>query len=222
MNIEDLKAMLPAVPGDMVGVASLARYRERYPEAGFRLSSSLPWAIVFGIPVMRPVVETLEGRPSALYYSHYRQLNHWLDKQALELSMALAGLGHSALPMPASQTLDSQDLVAHLSHRHLGYLAGLGWHGRNNLLVHPRVGSAWRLVTVLTDAPLVEGEPMADMCGSCRACIDQCPASAIGESVESFSLEACHKKLSEFRGIPRLGQRICGVCIKACRGGRTI
>lgn len=222
MTLEQLRELLDAVPADLVGMARVADYRERFPDAGFRLSSTLPSAVVFGLPVMGPVLETLEGRPNALYYSHYRQLNHALDKLALELALKLDSLGYQALPIPASQTLDVQDRIAHLSHRHFGYLAGLGWHGRNNLLVHPRLGSRWRLVSVLTDLVLEQtATPMQSGCGQCQVCRSLCPAGAIHDTAEQFDLEACHKKLSEFRGIPRLGQRICGLCAKACPGHRT-
>lgn len=218
MTLEQIRAFLKPLPDDLVGACRVDDYRTTYPDAGWRLQSDLPIAVVFGFPVMRPVLSTLQDRPNALYYSHYRQLNHALDKAALELAFFLDAAGFQALPLPASQTLDAHDRIAHASHRHFGYLAGLGWHGRNNLLVHPRLGAAWRLVTVLTDAPLECGMPMPSRCGSCRACQTACPAGAIAEDVTGFDLEACHKKLSEFRNIPRLGQRICGVCVKVCPG----
>ncbi len=201
----------------------MADYRQTFPEAGWRLNCDLPMAVVFGLPVMGPVLQTLQDRPNALYYSHYRQLNHALDKLALELALELDRAGFQALPVPASQTLDAQDRIAHMSHRHLGFQAGLGWHGRNNLLVHPRLGARWRLVAVLTDAPIQPGVPMESRCGQCNACGVLCPAQAIHDDVDHFDLEACHKKLSEFRNIPRLGQRICGICVKACLGqGRSV
>lgn len=221
MTLEQIRAFLHPLPADLVGTCRLDDYHRRFPEAGWRLESELPVAVVFGFPVMRPVLDTLHDGPNALYYSHYRQLNHALDKAALELAFFLDSAGYRALPLPASQTLDAHDRIAHASHRHLGYLAGLGWHGRNNLLIHPRLGAALRLVSVLTDAPLQPGTPVPSRCGACRACQTACPAGAIADEVTCFDLEACHRKLSEFRGIPRLGQRICGVCVSVCPGNHS-
>ena len=51
--------------------------------------------------------------------------------------------------------VDWQGQRGHISHKHIAVAAGLGWIGRNNLLVHPRHGGRLRLNTVLTDMELV-------------------------------------------------------------------
>jgi epoxyqueuosine reductase QueG len=99
----------------------------------------------------------------------------------------------------------------------IGQLAGLGWIGRNNLLVNPELGSRHRLVTILTDMPLVPGRPLDRDCGDCFACLQTCPAQAIKENEEDFDHWACFDKLKEFRR-QVVGQHICGVCVKACKG----
>jgi len=63
----------------------------------------------------------------------------------------LEAKGKKALPIPASQIIDWEKKLGHLSHRQVGVHLGLGFYGRNNLLVHPEYGSQLRLVTVLTD-----------------------------------------------------------------------
>jgi len=59
--------------------------------------------------------------------------------------------------------------------------AGLGWIGRSGLLVQPGLGTWFVLGGIAIDVPLDPGSPCPDGCGECRACIDACPASAIGE-----------------------------------------
>jgi len=204
------------------GVADVELYRSSFPDLPWHFPQVLPRAIVVAAPMLAGVLDSLEGEPSLAYFHHYRQLNNLLDRVAYEISMLLERKGFAALPIAASQTLDAEDLTAHVSHRHLGFCAGMGWRGKNNLLVNPRFGCRFRLVSILTDAPLDPGRPPVGRdCGTCTLCRDACPAGAIGETVADFRLDRCHAKLSEFRKIPRLGQRICGLCQKACpRGGR--
>lgn len=63
--------------------------------------------------------------------------------------------------------------------RAVAHRAGLGWYGRNANILVPGHGSWVVLGTVVTDADLAPGAPVADGCGSCRRCLDGCPTRAI-------------------------------------------
>ena len=191
-------------------------------EEGFllapRLRGRFPRAVVLGKKLVDGVLEEIEDRPTHLYFHHYRQVNAFLDRGALLAAAKIEAMGFEALPIAASQIIDWKNQRAHVSHKALGRLAGLGWVGRNNLLVNPELGSRHRLVSVLTDMPLAADGPAGGSCGECRACVAVCPAGAISERPEDFDHRRCYEKLDEFRRSHIVSQHICGVCVKACRG----
>lgn len=203
---------------DLLGVADLSQAVEAMAGLPQNVCFSLPWAIVIAVRVSRAVLSTLEDGPNLLYFHHYRQLNAHLDHGAAVISAEIERQGYSALPVPASQIVDWKKMSGQVSHKPLARLAGLGWRGRNNLLVTPVLGSQVRLATILTDFPLAPDYPVEADCGSCRRCVAVCPARAIGETPAAFNLTACHDKLSEFRKTRNIPQHICGVCVKVCHG----
>lgn len=81
--------------------------------------------------------------------------------------------------LPDAQVRSVVD-TAPLLERSYAVLAGLGWIGKNTLLVHPVHGSWVFLAAILTTAELQPDAPFgADRCGSCTACLGACPTGAL-------------------------------------------
>ena len=79
---------------------------------------------------------------------------------------------------PAAQTRGVVD-TAPLLEREFAQLAGLGWIGKNTLLLSKHAGSYFFLAALLSDQPLHYDESFAaDHCGTCTACLDACPTDA--------------------------------------------
>ncbi len=178
----------------------------------------LPSAISVALHLSPAVLGTLEDHPNQLYEHHYRQVNFALDRLALDIATLIQNLGAQALPVAASQLVDWQNQRGHLSHKRIAVGAGLGWLGRNNLLVTPQHGAQVRLVTLLTDLELEPDRPLERGCGTCRACIPACPAKAIDEAPAEFRHHDCFAMLKEFQSKRYVGQYICGLCVRACSG----
>ena len=66
--------------------------------------------------------------------------------------------------------------------------AGLGWQGKNTLLINTKNGSYFFLAEIICDLALEYDHPIKDHCGTCTKCIDACPTDAI--SPEGYLLDS--------------------------------
>jgi len=202
---------------DLFGVADIKDIKKEF-QISEPLVNGLDKAVCLGARLSASVLSEISNAPTRLYFHHYRTVNAYLDQTALKVCNFIQRKSFKALPIPASIILDWENQTAHLSHKKLGVLAGLGWIGRNNLLVNEKIGSQFRLATILTDMPLKLDKPIKKDCGICHSCVKMCPAQAIKESPSDFDHIKCFEKLKEFQKQKLVDQYICGVCVNVCRG----
>ncbi len=110
--------------------------------------------------------------------------------------------------------------------RSFAYSSGIGFIGKNNMLIIPGHGSFFYLAEIFTtapiDIPLID--PCVDLCGSCTACIDACPTGAL-KGARDFDASLCLSYLtieSEELINPSMGKLMnrcflgCDICQEAC------
>ena len=199
------------------GVAPVDDLRQHYDALPLDQTEGLVYGISIGARISSAILRGCILGPTRHYLYNYRMTNWLLDQTATKLTVAIQNAGYNAMPIPASHLVDWEKQTAHLSHKMIALRAGIGWIGRNNLLVHPQYGSTIRLATILTDMPLETDKPLEKDCGTCRKCIEVCPVSAIKDSYKDWNKEACLAKLKYFAREHNVGQYICGLCVKACQ-----
>lgn len=110
-----------------------------------------------------------------------------------------------------------------VSERFFAARAGLGWLGRNGLLVRPRGGSYCFLSSILTTLELPTDSPMPPHCGKCRRCEEACPTGALAggrcdarRCLSYWTIEAKQAAPPEVRRAQ--GERMygCDACQEAC------
>ncbi len=170
-----------------------------------------------------PEVETTKvlGQPSRAYVSRYatgrdyhKLMRKRLQRLAKTIEAEVGDFGYRAF-------VDSAPVME----RGLARKAGIGWFGKNAMLLNPRAGSMFFLGELYTDLPLPVDEPFEqEHCGSCSACRTACPTGAIVED-KVVDARACisYLTIELFGAIPEryreaMGNRVfgCDDCQLVC------
>ena len=216
-----VKEIAYSLGADLVGVAKAETFAEA--PKGHRPEELLRGARSVIVMAIHLLDASLESAPNREYSVTYNVVNWELDRIAFRVARFLQGKGYRALQVPASPPYDVSRNMGDLSHRHAGYLAGLGVFGKNSLLLSTKFGPRIRLVSVITDAPLKADKPLdLDLCKECNKCIRACPAGALkGERiVDKLRCDAHHVEVGKQLQLEDWEQ-ICGVCIRVCPVGKT-
>ncbi len=166
--------------------------------------------------------------PTLEYQNEYQRANRVLTELADKGADWLEQKGYRAVPLPPTvDKVDENSLFTPLPHKTIATRAGLGWIGKTALLINKQYGSAFRLSSILTDAPLDLGRPQTEsLCGKCTACVDACPVGAAsGKNWQAdmnredfFDAVACYHNAKNLGHTIEnsTGSVICGICIPVC------
>ena len=182
-------------------------------------------AIVFAVPYGKQLTPESYTEPD--FEEGIQSARARLETIVPRLGALLEACGATHYAPPVAQENETE-LRAPFSFKYAATRAGIGWYGKQDVIITERSGPRVRLSAVLTDAPLEYGRPIDESrCpDDCRKCVDICPCKAVkGVRWDSTRCRAdlidyhrCNRMRSAF--IPRLGRKsACGLCLAACPFG---
>ena len=125
-----------------------------------------------------------------------RDYHHVINQKLEEISKELKK-EFSSLHLEIVSCIDTKPILE----RDIAYQAGLGWFGKNSMLIHPVHGSYFLIGTLLLNQDLTQSDwskqtsfnfpKQVDHCGNCRACIDACPTGAIEDGKRQIISNLC-------------------------------
>jgi epoxyqueuosine reductase len=217
---ETLVDYLRASGADLAGIGDLSAL----PEAQ---RFGLPFGVSVAVKYPAWVIRGIANGPTRDYFDHYHALNERLDGLITQGARLLEDAGYNAVAQTLAFVKHSEtDYCTTLPHKTVATRAGLGWIGKCALLVTKQFGSAVRISSLVTDAPLIPFMPVdVSECGNCTVCALCCPAGAVSGTVWSpglpretlYDAYRCREVAREISG-RLLGKAItlCGKCIEVC------
>ena len=208
MNAEPLKKHLKKEGATLVGVGDIT------------------------IALAKEIVHLNRGIAIAVNRSLGRESVRQLAKLQKAAEEWLKERGFKSLSIPPDSDRIKGKLIARLyklfSHKTAATCSGLGWIGKNGLIINRRYGSKLSWATVLTNAPLKPDIPIVEShCGECDLCVKHCPSGAVTGS--SWSRKEPLEKLVHYEKCRSLktNRKLfeekpnCGLCVTICPYSRN-
>ncbi len=205
------------------GMAGTMGYLHRHLETRIDLRAWLPSAksvivVALNYHQSRPRPPDQRPRGRVAMYA-WGEDYHVVVRRKLE-ALVERLRGRIEQPFEATICVDTSAIVE----RELAAMAGVGWIGKNTLVLHQSLGSYFFLGEIATDLPVAPDPPEPDHCGNCTRCLDACPTQAF---FQPYAMDArrCISYLTiEHRGeiesdlAAGMGEWVfgCDVCQEAC------
>ena len=213
---EDLQSCMKELGAELIGGADLRGI------AGIRYS----YGIAVAVPIPTYVLEDIQDGPTRSYLEAYHDLNAKLNAIVTAGEIWLQTRGYEAWAQTTDRVQRQENWTTPLPHKTVATRAGLGWIGKNCLLVTREFGPAVRLSSLLTNAPIPCGKPIPQsLCGNCQICRNACPAGALTgalwhvgmEREQLFKPQPC-KQMQHLLMEQRTGLKegLCGQCFVVC------
>lgn len=183
------------------GRAGSMAYMHRHVESRENIASWLPWArsvIVVGLNYRQPppAVATDDDRQRgkiAMYAwgeDYHTVLREKLQRVVEEIERAIGRDFESRICVDTAAVVE----------RELAASSGVGWIGKNTMVLHPRLGSFFFLGVLATELDIEPDAPTTDHCGSCTRCLDACPTGAFPAPYEMDASRCISYLTIEHRG----------------------
>lgn len=216
---------------EMVGIANLDPLKKELPTKPKDLLSPYTSAISIAVILDMKAVSEMHGEPTPGYADNCRNLNVKLNNMTESIVGWIKNRGFKAEAVPASKKLVEGGTEGSVSHKAIAIMAGIGWQGKNLLVVTPQYGPRIRLSSVLTDMPFTFDSPIKNQCGRCTSCTEACPVGAIknvntefhySDRDEAVDMDKCHNNTLKYMDVPGVGYTFCGQCIPVCPYGKKL
>ena len=180
--------------------------------------------ISIGVSYRDPIIDCIDSADKGgvdyelwnKYAREYDRLNQILNQMSRDIAERFDGIPLKAtiggMIGKINHVKDYFDMV--ISHRVVAENSGIGWRGKNQLLIHERYSCAIRFATIIVPYELDWSKKSEPKCGSCTACEDACSFIRYREVLPDYR-ENCRRYML-FLKSKGIEKDICGKCIKAC------
>ncbi len=233
----DLVGITDAAPIDIAHIELLTRWLEagcagrmNYMHRNFKkrinpaqLLEGAQSVICIGLNYNPPKAQLKSARTNAplgqvAAYAQYEDYHFFIKKRLRKLTDFITSLAGTGFKFKVC--VDS----APLAERALARRAGLGFIGKNRMLINPELGPHILLGEIITTLKLETDKPLKDTCSDCDKCINACPTKALSADGRLDARKCISYLTIEYKGpIPldlarRMGSRLfgCDECILAC------
>ncbi len=211
------------------GYAGTMGYLHRHAESRVDVRAWVPSArsvIVVALNYGQPAPPKPDDRPRgrvAMYA--WGEDYHVVLREKLEALVERMREGF-AEPFETQVCVDTSAIIE----RELAAMAGIGWIGKNTMVLHPDLGSYFFLGAIITDLPLAQDAPEPDHCGTCTRCLEACPTQAFPQPYVMDARQCISYLTIEHRSPiePELAAKVgewvfgCDVCQEVCPYNREV